>query len=402
MRLLIAAYHLNVIGGTEKYLQALLPALARRGHELALVSERALDPALERINASALSIPTHSLSEEGLDGVLQFAAAWNPDVVYLHGMARADFEQALVDRFPTALFAHNYYGTCATGSKCFSFPQIRPCTRRFGRACLVLHYPRRCGGLNPLIAWRTYQFQLERYHLLPRYFAVFVAGEHMRQEFLRHGVDPEKLHIAPLPLANESGEQPDIANRVPEGRILFLGRITAIKGVRQLIQAAEKAAVKMDRPLTLTVAGEGPEVPRLRQMAKESLVAIEFAGWVHEAQKQELFARTDILAAPSLWPEPFGLVGLEAGSRGIPAVAYANGGIPGWLIPGVSGELAPGDPPTVDGLADALVRALADPVHYQNLCRGAWNQARRFSMEAHLAALEPVLASAQKGSLMNR
>jgi glycosyltransferase involved in cell wall biosynthesis len=92
-----------------------------------------------------------------------------------------------------------------------------------------------------------------------------------------------------------------------------------------------------------------------------------------------------------LWPEPFGLVGIEAGCLGVPAVGYAVGGIPDWLIAGESGELAPGDPPTVDGLAEAMVRALASPEHYARLCQGAWKLAQRFTLESHLDQLEPIL-----------
>jgi glycosyltransferase involved in cell wall biosynthesis len=99
----------------------------------------------------------------------------------------------------------------------------------------------------------------------------------------------------------------------------------------------------------------------------------------------------DLLAVPSLWPEPFGLVGIEAGSLGLPAVGYASGGIPDWLVPGETGELAPSDPPTVDGLSDAIVRAFASGEHHAKLCLGAWKQAQRFTLEKHLAQLEPLL-----------
>lgn len=143
----------------------------------------------------------------------------------------------------------------------------------------------------------------------------------------------------------------------------------------------------------MTIAGDGPERQALKQAAEELGIAVEFAGWVNTRQKLALMREADLLAAPSLWPEPFGLVGIEAGCLGLPAVGYAVGGIPDWLIPGETGELAPGDPPTVDGLAQAMIRALAGPAHYNRLCTGAWNLAKRFTLENHLAFLEPILAA---------
>ena len=112
--------------------------------------------------------------------------------------------------------------------------------------------------------------------------------------------------------------------------------------------------------------------------------------------------QADLLAVPSLWPEPFGLVGIEAGCFGLPAVGYAVGGIPDWLIPGQTGELAPGDPPTVEGLAEAMARALADPEHHARLSRGAWELSKQFDTPRHLAMLEPILSAAVSVKPENR
>jgi glycosyltransferase involved in cell wall biosynthesis len=107
--------------------------------------------------------------------------------------------------------------------------------------------------------------------------------------------------------------------------------------------------------------------------------------------------RADVLAVPSLWPEPFGIVGIEAAAYGLPSVGFATGGIPSWLRPGVSGELAP-VPPTVQGLADALARALRDPKHLDSLRLGAWRVAREFSFERHVNGIEAALGDAARSS----
>jgi glycosyltransferase involved in cell wall biosynthesis len=90
---------------------------------------------------------------------------------------------------------------------------------------------------------------------------------------------------------------------------------------------------------------------------------------------------------PSVWPEPFGLAGIEAACAGLPGVAFAVGGVPDWLIPGTTGESAPADPPTAAGLADALVRAVADDGHRHHLGLGAWRSSKRFTPSKHLDGL---------------
>ena len=73
------------------------------------------------------------------------------------------------------------------------------------------------------------------------------------------------------------------------------------------------------------------------------------------------------------------MVGIEAGFEGLPAIGFATGGIPDWLVDGVSGATAPGERPVVRDLADALVRALGDERHYRTLCAGARKVSAQFS-----------------------
>ena len=144
----------------------------------------------------------------------------------------------------------------------------------------------------------------------------------------------------------------------------------------------------------MTVAGIGPERDPLRDLARRLRLDAEFPGWVEGRAREELLRAADLVAVPSLWPEPFGLVGIEAGCFGVPAAAFAVGGISEWLEAGVNGELAPGDPPTAGGLAEALVRALRDPEHHARLRLGSWRAAGRFGLRAHVEGLERILAGA--------
>jgi len=398
MRILIASTHRNLVGGVEKYLQSIIPVLLEHGHAIGLVHETPSDGSVERFEPSPPGLPAWCLAELGLEESLRSVAAWRPDVVYLQGLESLPLEQTLLERYPTVFYAHNYYGTCVTGRKCHTAPQPQPCSRKMGLACLVQYYPRRCGGLHPGTALRMYRNQSKRQSSLQRFRAILVASQHMYQEFERHGVRAEQLHLVRLPVVDcERGPDPP-RPRVPGGNILLAGRLTDLKGGRFLLRALPLAAQQLGRRLKIVVAGDGSEREKLESLAQRLGLEAEFTGWVDRARTLSLMRRTDLLAVPSIWPEPFGLVGVEAASAGIPAVAYAVGGIPEWLLSGESGELAPANPPTVEGLADAIVRALADPEHYQRLCRGAWKNAGRFGLETHMAQLEPILAGGSQAT----
>jgi glycosyltransferase involved in cell wall biosynthesis len=242
--------------------------------------------------------------------------------------------------------------------------------------------------------WRRYRTERTRQQQLAGYRALLVASRHMLNEYSCHGVSSDRLHLAPLFPPDSGPDEAPPVERPSSGRILFVGRLTDLKGGRFLVPALARAAQQLDIGLTLDVAGDGADRPNLEQLARRVGVPVAFHGWVTPARREQLMRQSDLLAVPSVWPEPFGLVGLEAGCVGLPSVAFAVGGIPDWLIAGESGELAPGDPPTVDGLADAVVRALADVQHLSRLRRGAWEMSRRFTLKAHLDILEPVLARA--------
>jgi glycosyltransferase involved in cell wall biosynthesis len=392
VRILIATAHRDLVGGVEKYLQSVIPALQGRGHSIALVYDYPCDPSEAGIDSHAAEVPSWCSMDLGVSSVLRSLKDWVPDVVYCHGLDNSALERSLLDSYPTTLYAHSYHGTCISGRKCHTRPGLQPCSRRFGKACLVLYHPLGCGGRNPLTAWRMFQAQSLRKRNLRGYRAVLVASRHMYREFERNGVGESDLHLVPLFATGRVPQAIAPSPRDPGGHILFVGRLMDVKGVNYLLQAIPPAAAELGRPLTLTIAGDGAERGNIEESARRLGVKVEFSGWLDADRIADLMRQSDLVAVPSLWPEPFGLTGIEAGCFGVPAVGFAVGGIPDWLIAGQSGELAPGDPPTVQGLADALVRALADGTHYRRLCVGAWEIAKQFSIERHIGELERILS----------
>ncbi|QOV90632.1 glycosyltransferase family 4 protein [Humisphaera borealis] len=381
MRVLIATRHLSIVGGVETYLRAVLPRLRDYGFDLAVLAEHG-----EPSGGVVSGVPGVPVWLAGA-GAIAEVERWVPDVVYAHGLGDPNLEAALADRFPTVLYAHNYQGTCVSGTKCQTRPEFAPCARVLGPGCLAAYLPRGCGGRNPVTMLSLYRSQRRSRSNLGRYRAVLVASAHMAAEFRRHGAPEDRLRLVPLfpPDAVPDPKPPESRQR--SDRVLFVGRVTVQKGLRHLIEAVPIASARIGRPLTLVVAGDGPDRGAAESEAKRHGVPVEFLGWVDSARRTGEMRGADVLLVPSVWPEPFGLVGVEAGCVGLPAVGYATGGIPDWLSPGVSGESAPGERPDPKELAAALVRALSSEKHLQRLRVGAREMAARFTPEAHLAQL---------------
>ena len=147
------------------------------------------------------------------------------------------------------------------------------------------------------------------------------------------------------------------------------------------------------------MAGDGTErsnweMRALLHQSNNQMVQYQFVDWLGRERLQEYYASHDLVAVPSVWPEPFGMVCVEASQHGVPIVAFDVGGIAESVIDGVNGHLAPASPLTSDGLADAIVRCVQDPQHYAELCFGAGQQAALNDLEGHLRRLIDVFESA--------
>src|SRR5215472_15829725 len=320
MRVALANCRRSVVGGIESYIKGVAPSLEAAGIELALLSEVESATDRERIELSH-GAPTWCVSEIGEQAALEAMRAWRPDLVYVHMLESPALESRLLEVAPALLFAHGYHGMCISGEKTFRFPDVRPCGRRFGWECIPHFYPRRCGGLSPITMWRDYLKQSARHSLLQKYSAVATASEYMRREIIAHGVRPERVHKIPLPVSAEFvelGKQP-VAKRPPSTwRILFVGRMSRLKGVGTLLDAVPMVAAAMNSQIDLTFIGDGPsgatwDEHARRLQSQDRRVTVRMAGWMNPQEIRAALGEADLLVLPSLWPETFGLVGPEAG-----------------------------------------------------------------------------------------
>jgi len=103
-------------------------------------------------------------------------------------------------------------------------------------------------------------------------------------------------------------------------------------------------------------------------------------------EAQAVLSRSRVAVVPSLWPEPFGLVGPESMACGTPVVASGRGGISDWLEDGRNGLRA--DPSTSGAICAALFRLFSDRTLWQRCVDGSLRTAEAFSTVLHAERLE--------------
>lgn len=358
-------------GGVATYVDSVAQAQIDAGLEV-FVSE---------IWSPEKTLPRVERSFQAIDEIGEFARRWRADVVHLHSQLHN------YSGIPSAavLTAHEHTSHCPSGAR-YLHRTRTVCDRNPSLLnCLWGTYVDRCGSRNPA--------RFRERSLLTRksrdFHGHWVApASFTRDWLLRIGFESRRVHLVHNP--NPFTPPIEYPSAPQERTVLFLGRLVQNKGCDVLIRAmAHLPGAK------LVILGDGPELGSLQALAADCAVSdrCEFRGWAPTAEVQETCRTSTVLAVPSLWPEPFGLVALEAASAHLPVVASAVGGIPDIIDHGRTGLLVP--PGDVEALHRALTSLLDQPALARTMgTRAARRCARRFGLPLHLRRLEAVYRQA--------
>lgn len=234
----------------------------------------------------------------------------------------------------------------------------------------------RLGGVRTALFrhWEYMSKSLLSRRLIPRLADRFILVSNFQREHLRRdGVDVRRMRILYNPidtqrLSPSAGARARVRQSlgVTDGQILigYVGRMVREKGIFTLLSASEHwLPAAPEARLVWVGDGAGAEELRARAAESGSRSRHLFQGWTDDTQG--IYAALDVAVIPSLYPEPFGRVSVEAQSCGTAVICTDAGGLPETLSPGVSGLLVPkGDPAR---LAEAILELVRDRDRRQSM-----------------------------------
>jgi glycosyltransferase involved in cell wall biosynthesis len=225
-----------------------------------------------------------------------------------------------------------------------------------------------------LVARQARAFEVLHFHIDFHPFPVFsrlgvpfltTLHGRMDRDFVRetYGLFPDAKLVsisdnqrAPVPDFNWAGTvhhgmPPDVLR--PEGTpgdyLAFLGRVSPEKGIEAAIRIAARAG------LTLKVAAKiGAEDQGYYDQVMAPLLAggsVEFIGEIDDAQKPAFLSGARALLFPIQWPEPFGLVMIEAMACGCPVIATRAGSVPEVIEDGLTGFIVDSEDAALEAVA---------------------------------------------------
>ncbi len=335
MRLaLVTRRYPPLLGGAEKVLSYLAPALAREGAEVTVLTARGagLAPREEvEVPGGRLTVVRLATSRA------RFVGTW----LYMRELRRW-FDRNAVDLAYVSMLKHDAYVAVGMGNR-LGFP--------------VVLRPEGAGATGDL-AWQGWgRFGHAIGRRCREADAVVAISRAVAEELTAAGYDPARIVSLPngVPVPDEPWRRRHDWREAP--RAVFVGRLAPEKGLRTLVRAWP--TVLAEHPnARLTLVGEGPERPSL-----EALIAdLGLAGAVDlpgaSPDPGPSLRAADLFLLPS-HEEGMSVALLEAMALGVPLVASAIAGNRSLVIDREHGRLAPpGDP---EALAGAVLDQWADP-----------------------------------------
>jgi glycosyltransferase involved in cell wall biosynthesis len=337
MRLLYVHDRFGAMAGAEVNVLVTAAEFKKRGHVVGLLhgNPTGIGEAEWREVFSerfGLGAAGSAAAQRGLD-------IFRPDAVYVHKMSDLAVLEALVRcGCPLVRMVHDHELYCLRAYKYFPLSR-NICKRAMGPFCV---FP--CGGTlgvrrNSLLPlrWQSYRARKREMQLSRRFHRILVASRYMQNELLRNGFNLARIEIhAPVPPFNDAATQSSFSNR---NRIIYAGQVIRGKGVDVMLESLARVRAAFE----CVVLGEGNFRPHCERLAEKLGLngRVGFKGYVPRDALHEFYAEASLSVVSSVWPEPFGAVGLEAMRYGLPVVAFDSGGIREWLLSGQNGFLVP-------------------------------------------------------------
>ena len=344
------------MGGTGLYVDALARALARTGHEVAIVypingppQEQELGP---RLTAYGITQKRPTRWRETWTGTpkawQRWLRTWEPDVVHFHHLSGFYLGMISDTSCRTVLTLHDYAIPCARGQlvtadlKACDGPSPASCTRCLAPALQAGPL----AGLGAKLFARSRTASALAHRVTSLWSRAVHPDVEARLEAAKQAIETADVVLSPskdlaqrlerlrlgrvshtdLPLVSDvfPAEEP------PDGpvRFLFASAIIPTKGPDRLLRAFRQ--LKNDS--SLTIAGATPDFPSHPRFADQLRTEasadprVSWRGAVPTDHMNELLAEHDVLVLPSRWPENSPLIVREATRAGLFVIASASGG----------------------------------------------------------------------------
>jgi glycosyltransferase involved in cell wall biosynthesis len=393
MKILHVNEHSLIKGGAEAYLFDTIKHLEKRGHTCYLAHAKD-EP---NIDISSIILPSIGQAsatnlEKEIKSLKGFVEKNNPDIIHIHSIWNIEFIKECLNLKPCLMTSHDYRWLCPDSKFYWKYPQCS-CDRTPGWACAASSLKNKCLTLRPNLMVRHIQRINKFKQLSPKIRAIITASQYVANRYKKASYPVSKTHVIPYYCSFAPLKRP---RPLPKQKcISIIGRTADYKGIDYFLSALGN----LPNDVSGCVMGDFG-AKKEKDILQKAISAncdkrIKLESWSDRNGVSRLLNKTSILIFPSIWPEPFGIIGLEAMSFGVPVIGSEIGGIPDWLKNGITGYLC--KPKSAEEIASFANKILNDPSLMSSMGRAGQESIRKkYLPELHMKKLEHVYASCLK------
>ncbi len=343
--MLLAAHWGGNPGGIDRYLINVMNALNKFHHQCVFIySVRNGTPIMQELphfteyQISGLEEFSSAHNQPVVSQIMSVAKKENPDIIFINHVNHSKLLQSLASAFPVVALFHDHRPFCLRETKRFYFRK-KVCTKKLGVACLRYgHFIRKPAANRRWPQWVSLFKALALLRTLRTCDHLIVTSEYFKDQLMQHRFAAQKItvlpYLTPIP-------ELQIEETYPRAKqILFAGRIAdRYKGADFILDIFRRC--KTD--VRLVIVGGGAYLPTVKALCHRYGLdnRVVFAGIVPPNKMNDYFRQSLAFVMPSLWAEPFGMVGIEAMAVGTPVLAIDAGGVRQWLRHNITGYLVP-------------------------------------------------------------
>jgi glycosyltransferase involved in cell wall biosynthesis len=307
-------------------------------------------------------------------------------LLHVHGRSLL---HELQGKCPVLYTQHNHSSYCPSGTKYLANKKAC-CDRTMTPLnCVTGHLIDRCGSYRPMRILQNLQGSSRELDTLKKLKIIVAANsDYVRNQLVSNGFPRERVVTLRLGVTiPENYPEPLTLDSHKNQRILFAGRITPEKGLDWLLESLKHTA----KHIHLDVAGDGWSKPQMERLSNQLGLSdrVTWYGWCDGEELESLYQQCFAVIFPSLWPEPAGLISLEAYAHFRPVIASSVGGIPEYIREEKTGILVPAN--DIEALSDAITHLATNFQKGSNMGkRGHEWFLKEFTSEMHSKKLQNI------------
>jgi glycosyltransferase involved in cell wall biosynthesis len=382
----------EIKGGAEVYisqLQQLLPAYGYKSYWLAIDNYTG-DYLLSEYGVK--TIEKKQKTADVLDYIKGFIRRNAINIICIHNIFDQDVIAFCLNELPVVKFAHGPVMVCPGKDKFWRYSE-EACTIKYGLHCFWHIYRQGCSNRHPSRVWKAWNIvNYEVKTAAKKYRKIVVMSEFIKNGLLECGIPGESIVCNPY-FTPEVKDLPAAVAGVRKKNLLFIGRLISSKGPHILIQSLIPL-LKTGEDLHLDIIGDGAMKEELIGMVEKAGISdkVSFHGWLSKERINSFLQDCYLVLFPSLYPEAFGIVGIEAMMWAKPVIAFDVGGVSSWLENGGTGFLVNvGDRQSMRERAQLLLNDVS--LYAQMSARARKVALERFTPAIHLGRLLEIFKS---------